>query len=145
MENFQRTIQIRWADIDANFHLRHSVYYDWGAFCRMEFLTEQGLGMKEMQRLKIGPILFREEAVFRKEIHYGDVVTINLRLLRSKKDFSRWSFQHQIFKNGDTLCAVITVDGAWMDVVQRKLASPPEEVHHAFKKIPLAEKFEWVE
>jgi acyl-CoA thioester hydrolase len=144
MNEFKRDIQIRWSDIDANFHLRHSVYYDWGAFCRMEFLTEQGLGMKEMMKLKIGPILFREEAVFRKEIHYGDAVTMNLRLLRSKKDFSRWSFQHQVFKNGDTLCAVITVDGAWMDVVQRKLASPPEEVHHAFEKIPLAEGFEWL-
>lgn len=98
MNEFKRDIQIRWSDIDANFHLRHSVYYDWGAFCRMEFLTEQGLGMKEMRQLKIGPILFREEAVFRKEIHYGDAVTMNLRLLRSKKIFPVGAFSTRFLR-----------------------------------------------
>ena len=144
MKEFKRIIQIRWSDLDPNFHLRHSVYYDWGAFCRMEFLTEFGLGASEMQRLHIGPILFKEECVFRKEVRYGDEVTMDLHLIRSKKDYSRWSIQHHVVKNRDTLCAVITVYGAWMNVLQRKLASPPDEVHHVFAKMPVAEHFEWL-
>jgi acyl-CoA thioesterase FadM len=42
MDTFLLPIQLRWADIDANFHVRHSVYYDWGAMCRMEFLRADG-------------------------------------------------------------------------------------------------------
>ncbi|MES2880909.1 MAG: thioesterase family protein, partial [Bacteroidota bacterium] len=112
----------------------HSVYYDWGAFCRMEFLTRYGLTTQVMQQLSIGPILFREECVFRKEVQYGDVVTISLQVIRSKKDYSRWSIQHQIIKNTNTVCAVLTVDGAWMNIRERKLASPPEKVHEVFEK-----------
>jgi len=144
MSDFSRIIQIRWSDLDPNFHLRHSVYYDWGAFCRVEFLNEYGLTAEVMQSLQFGPILFKEECVFRREIKLGDVVTINLQLIRSKKDFSRWSIQHQITKNGGTLCAVLTVDGAWMNIVQRKLMSPPEQVHEVFGKMPQGEAFEWL-
>lgn len=143
MEEFNRVIQIRWSDLDPNFHLRHSVYYDWGAFCRVEFLNGYGLTPDVMQRLHFGPILFREECVFRKEIRLGDEIKIDLRLTRSRKDFSRWSIQHKILKNEQTLCAVLSVDGAWMNIIERKLASPPVEVYNVFDKMPKGENFEW--
>jgi acyl-CoA thioester hydrolase len=143
MKEFSRVIQLRWSDLDPNFHIRHSVYYDWGAFVRVEFLNEHGLTSQVMQELKFGPILFREECIFRREIRSGEEIKMNLQLLRSKKDFSRWSIQHQITKADGTLCAAITVDGAWMDVVRRKLSSPPEKVHEVFDEMPRAEQFEW--
>jgi len=144
MNEFNRIIQIRWSDLDPNFHIRHSVYYDWGAFVRVEFLNEYGLTSQVMQELKFGPILFREECIFRKEIRLGDEIKMNLQLLRSKKDFSRWSIRHHISKGDGTLCAVLTVDGAWLDVEKRKLASPPEKVYEVFNKMPKGEEFEWV-
>jgi acyl-CoA thioester hydrolase len=144
MKEFSREIQVRWSDLDPNFHVRHSVYYDWGAFCRVEFLNEYKLTADVMQQLKFGPILFREECIFRREIRSGDIIKINLSLLKSKKDFSRWSIQHQIIKNDGVLCSVITVDGAWMNVVQRRLTSPPEEVFEVFSKMPRSDSFEWL-
>jgi acyl-CoA thioester hydrolase len=144
MPEFNRVIQLRWSDLDPNFHIRHSVYYDWGAFVRIEFLNEYGLNYQVMEQLKFGPILFREECVFRKEIRSGDEIKMNLQLLRSKKDFSRWSIQHQIIKTDGTLCSVLTVDGAWIDVIKRKLSSPPEKVSEVFAMMPRAETFEWM-
>lgn len=144
MKAFSRIIQIRWSDLDPNFHLRHSVYYDWGAFCRVEFLNEFGLTADVMMQLKIGPILFREECVFRREIKSGDEVQINLQVTKSRKDYSRWSIQHHILKNDQQLCAVINVDGAWMNLAQRKLMSPPEKVHEVFEQMPRAEGFEFL-
>jgi acyl-CoA thioester hydrolase len=69
---------------------------------------------------------------------------MNLQLARSKKDFSRWSIQHQITKADGTVCSVLTVDGAWMDVVRRKLSSPPEKVSGVFERMPKGEQFEWM-
>ena len=143
MKEFSRIIQIRWSDLDPNFHLRHSVYYDWGAYCRVEFLNEHGLTADVMMQLKFGPILFREECIFRREIKSGDEVTINLQVTKARKDFSRWSIRHQILKNDKVLCAELTVDGAWMNLVQRKLMLPPEKVHEVFEEMPKAEGFEW--
>ncbi len=141
---FSSAIQIRWSDLDPNFHLRHSVYYDWGAFCRVEFLNKYGLTADVMTQLKFGPILFREECVFRREIRSGDEVSINLKLLKARPDFSRWSIQHQIMKGDKILCALLTVDGAWMSMVERKLATPPQEVHAVFNQMPRVDNFEWI-
>ena len=145
MKEFIKEVQVRWSDLDPNFHLRHSVYYDWGAFCRIEFLIAYGLTSEVMIEMNFGPILFREECMFRKEIRLNDIVTIDLRLLKSKKDFSRWSIEHMIRKNGNTIAAILTVDGAWMDTLKRKLFTPPEEVAHVFSRMPVSDKFQWLD
>ena len=145
MDNFTRDVQVRWADLDPNFHLRHSVYYDWGAFCRVEFLNQLGLTDKMMQQFQIGPILFREECVFKKEIRLNDKVNIDLKLISAKRDFSRFSIQHLIMKNGDKLSAILTVDIAWMDVVKRKLAILPEDISELLNQSPKSENFQWLD
>ena len=145
MQDFLKEIQVRWSDLDPNVHLRHSVYYDWGAFCRIAFLEQYGLSTEVMQHLQIGPILFREECVFRREIRLGDKVTINLQVLKAKKDYSRWTIQHTVTKNGDIVSAVITVDGAWLDTTKRKLATPPEKVWEIFSQMPMSENFQWLD
>jgi acyl-CoA thioester hydrolase len=96
-----------------------------------------------MAKNHFGPILFREECVFKKEIRMGDVITIDAQLLKTRPDFSRWTIQHNIMKNGDETAAIITVDGAWMDVVQRKLTVPPDTVKHVYENMPKAEQFIW--
>jgi acyl-CoA thioester hydrolase len=145
LETFFKEIQIRWADLDPNAHLRHSVYYDWGALCRIGFLYEHNITASLMQQLHFGPILFREECVFKKEIRLGDNVKIGLKLLKARKDYSRWSIQHDIIKGDDILSAILTVDGAWLDTVQRKLAIPPQQVSDVFSKMPLIENFYWLD
>lgn len=145
MDSFVKEIQVRWSDLDPNAHLRHSVYYDWGAFCRVTFLVEHGLTTELMQRLKIGPILFREECVFRRELRLGDKVRIDMQLKKAKRDYSRWTITHTITKNDDVISATITVDGAWLDVVARKLAQSPPEVSTVFDAIPRTSDFEWLD
>ncbi|MGQ0738550.1 MAG: acyl-CoA thioesterase [Bacteroidota bacterium] len=143
MSVFEMPLQIRWSDLDPNFHLRHSVYYDWAALCRISFLNEKGLTAPVMQRLQFGPIIFREEAVFRKEIKYGDSISINLILVKGRRDYSRWTIQHDIKKADGTLCAIVTIDGAWLNVAERKLFIPPAEVAAVFQQMPMGDHFEW--
>lgn len=138
-------LQVRWADLDPNFHLRHSVYYDWAAMCRIKYLNEHGLTPAVMQKLHFGPIIFREEAVFRKEIKFDDLLTINLKLIKGKRDYSRWTISHEIKKAEDTLCAVVTIDGAWLNMIERKLYTQREEVINVFQQMPIDESFEWLD
>lgn len=145
MDKFLLPIQLRWADIDANFHVRHSVYYDWGAMCRMEFLRAMGLTESVFHQLQIGPILFREESRFKRELQMGDTVAIDLQLLAARRDFSRWTILHQFFKNGDTLAATLTVDGAFLNTHLRKLAVPPALAGDTFGSMPKAAAFTWLD
>lgn len=144
MQDYKKQIEIRWADLDPNAHVKHSVYYDWGAYCRMSLLTDYGITFKLMQEMSFGPILFREECVFRKEISFGDELSISAQLSKAKSDMTRWSFRHQIVKNSNEIAAIINVDGAWIDIQKRKLATPPEIVKQGFLKFPQSADFEWI-
>lgn len=143
MDQYSKSLDIRWSDLDPNFHLRHSVYYDYGAFCRVCFLEQFGLTNTLMQELHFGPILFREEAIFRKEVRLGDTLKIDLQLIKSRKDFSRWSIKHQIIKNENIIAATVNVDGAWINTELRKLATPPMQVINVFEQMPRAAEFAW--
>jgi|SRR5436305_11013202 acyl-CoA thioester hydrolase len=142
MPVYERKIEVRWADLDPNFHVRHSVYYDFGAYLRINYLQEKGLTHAVLTQHHFGPIIFREECVFRRELKSGDEVTINLQLSNARQDYSRWTIVHQI-KKGDQLAAVITLDGAWIDTELRKLTHMPVEYRHVFENMPRTENFEW--
>ena len=138
---FEKQIEIRWADLDPNFHVLHSKYYDFGAFCRMSFMVEHGLTPAVFMKLHFGPIIFREEALFKREITFGDKVTVNFKLHKMSSDYSRWTIITEIYKNPETLAATITVDGAWMDTVARKLIPLTEEWIHLFDSSPKTDDF----
>lgn len=144
MQKFETKIDIRWADLDPNFHVLHSKYYDFGAYCRMLFLVQNGLTAERMSEMKMGPILFREEATFRRELNFGDTVHINLELTAASENYSRWSMRHHLIKNENKTAAIIQVDGAWMDTEIRKLAVPPSLIAETFTHIPRSEDFKIV-
>jgi acyl-CoA thioester hydrolase len=143
MDQFVLPMEVRWADLDPNFHLRHSVYYDFGATSRISFLQAEGITAAFMNEHVFGPIIFREECIFRKEIRLQDKVTIDLKLQKASNDFSRWTIQHAIFKNDQVLSAVLTLDGAWLDLAKRKLTRPPAQVCDTFNKMPKTDDFYW--
>ncbi|MBL7808615.1 MAG: thioesterase family protein [Saprospiraceae bacterium] len=136
---------LRWADFDANFHLRHSVYYDFAATARLEFMGKGGLSYEAMKEHHFGPVLFREECVFKREVRPDDQVYINLVVTRLRKDYSRFSFRHEITKADGTICAILNIDGAWMDTNLRKLIAPPDFVATLFQTLPKSDDFQWEE
>lgn len=144
MEKFSLPIQVRWSDIDQNRHLRHSAYYDYGATVRIACFSQHGLTNLKFEELHIGPIVFREEAIFKREIKFEDKITVDMFVTKATSDYSRWSIQHHFFKEDGTLCAIINLDGAWIDVVKRKLAIPDEFIQSIFQDFPKAENFEQI-
>ncbi|SHG83703.1 acyl-CoA thioester hydrolase [Flavobacterium fluvii] len=141
MATFSKQLSFRWSDLDPNFHLRHSAYYDFGAQHRVEILTQLGLTLRVMQAQHIGPVLFREECVFKREINLSDIIIMETKMAKMNADASRWSIVHEFYRD-DALCAVITVDGAWMDTKLRKLATPtPQIVVNALSIFPKTTDF----
>jgi acyl-CoA thioester hydrolase len=128
--------------MDPNFHMRHSVYYDLGSQQRVEILAACGLTLGVMQEQAFGPILFREECVFKREVRLTDTITISAALSKMRPDASRWTIQHEFRNQDDELCAVLTLDGAWMDTKLRKLANPtPQIAIDVFQAFPKSAEF----
>ena len=142
MNPFTKKISIRWADIDPNFHVRHSVYYDFGAQHRIEILESSGLTLQLMQGQNFGPVVFREECVFKREIRFADEVSISTKISKMKSDASRWSIEHLFLNHFGKICAIITVDGAWLDTKLRKLKTElPQIALDVLKSFPKSDDF----
>ncbi len=143
MNNIFFESPVLWSQIDANMHLRHSAYADFGAQARLELLKQAGLSLDVITGLHIGPVLFREELVYLREIHADDRVKVTVELTKCRADGSRWSFRQEIYRGDGIKSAIISVDGAWIDLSRRKLTGLPENIVHAFlERTPKSSDFQ---
>ena len=140
MIKYEKEIEVRWSDTDPNRHVRHSAYYEYGAHVRIRFFAENGFDSTKLSELNLGPVVFKEACSFIKEIHPNDTIRINLLKGQMKDDCSRWELHHEIF-NRHGKCAHITLTGAWMNLLERKLTVPPVELAEAIFQLPDGEEY----
>jgi acyl-CoA thioester hydrolase len=138
---FEINFNTKWSDFDPNRHMRHTAYNDYAAEVRVRFFQKRGLSINEFAKLNIGPILFKEETSFFKEIHIGENITVKMELEGVSKGIERWRFNHQIYNKDGVLAAEIKVYGAWIDLVKRKLTAPPKKFAAIFNELPKTENF----
>lgn len=145
MQTYSKTFEVTWADMDPNRHMRHSVYNDYAAQTRVGMFSDFDLPITEIGRLGFGPVLFREETKFEREINLLEIIKVTCVLTTMRRDGSRWSFLHEIFKEGEgsIKAAQVTVDGAWLNLENRKLGVIPE-LKEVMNRFPKNENFEWM-
>jgi acyl-CoA thioester hydrolase len=139
--SIRRTYALRWADVDANGHVRHSVYPELGAEVRLAWLKESGFDWKSFQAAGVGPVLLREEIDYLRELELGAEVTVDLEALALSPEGGRWTLRHTIRRSGGEEAARLVVTGGWLDLARRKLIVPPEELASILRTAPRAPEF----
>jgi|SRR5690554_2090053 len=134
--------QVLWSQIDANRHLRHSAYADFGAQARTNLMDESGLTIEEFTKKLIGPILFKEVLIYHREVLMHETVKVSVELTKYNHTNSRFSFRHVIYKGDGIKCATVEVDGAWMDLTKRKLTKVPNDWESIIDAMPKSEDYE---
>lgn len=129
--NHSQTYTVRWAELDPNGHMRHSAYADFAADQRVRWLANLGYTVQKFAELRVGPILFREETKFLKELHGGESIRVEGVVTATTPDGARWTILHTIYKADGRVAATVEVDGAWLDLDRRKLTAPPAELAQA--------------
>lgn len=140
-ENIYFEGQVLWAQIDANRHLRHSAYADFCAQARSNLLNKIGLSLDHFAKSKIGPILFREELIYFKEVRLDETIKVSVEINKLNKTNGKFSFRHRVYKENGTVAAQINVDGAWLNLVERKLTNLPEEWYVILNEIPKSDDY----
>ena len=130
--------QVLWAQIDANQHMRHSAYADFAAQARLTMLESLGLKPSTLYGAKIGPVLFKEELLYLREIGINERIRVTCEICKARFDGSRWSIRHELYREDDVKAAIITADGAWIDMEKRKLAVLPVELSRLFMDAPMS-------
>jgi acyl-CoA thioester hydrolase len=141
MENIVFEGPVLWSHIDANMHLRHSAYADFAAQARIAMLDIIGFDSKMLADKKIGPILFREELIYFREVGMNDILKVSCTMAKCRKDGSRWSFTQDLYRRDGIKAATVNTDGAWIDTEKRKLTALPEGLVDKFQRIHKSKNF----
>lgn len=139
---YQKTFEIRWADLDPNRHMRHSAYPDYATHVRFSFLAENGFPPSRFEELDFGPVILRETTTFKKEVGAGDRLQIDFQMQGLAANASHFRIIHAVRLSDGALAATVEVEGSWMDLTKRKLRPPHPELAELMRLLPKTGDFE---
>lgn len=122
---FSKTLYAGWGDMDFNAHMKNTAYLDKCADVRQMFLAEHGFPISEFLRLKIGPVVKKDELEYFREVGLQQSIVVTYALAGHAEDGSRFLLRHEIFRDDGQLSARVTSAGGWLDLVERRLVAPP--------------------
>ena len=127
--------------MDFNSHMKNTAYLDKTADVRQMFLMENGFPMEEFFRLRIGPVIMKDELEYFKEVGLQQKITVTYALAGQAPDGSRFLLRHEIFRPDGKLSARVTSAGGWLDLAERKLIVPPPALLSAMTSLEKTSDF----
>ena len=142
MNEYSRTYEIRWSDLDANGHVNYAAYINAAGDVRYHFFSEHDFPSERFQQIGIGPVYTAIHAEFLREVRLGETVTITYTVSGFSSEGSHWKVHHDILKANGKKAVTLDVEGVILNLTTRKLAHPTLELLQAFNLIPRAKDFE---
>jgi acyl-CoA thioester hydrolase len=130
---YSKTLLASWADMDFNAHMRNTAFLDKSADVRLMYFSENGFPAVEFSRLRLGPVVMKDQVEYRKEVSLLQEITVSLAIAGHSEDGSRFVLRNEICRLDGTLCARVSSSGGWLDLTTRKLVVPPNALHHAMR------------
>jgi acyl-CoA thioester hydrolase len=122
---YTKKLYAGWADMDFNSHMKNTAYLDKTADVRQMFLMEHGFPVEEFLRLRIGPVVMKDEVEYFREVGLQQEITVTYALAGHASDGSRFLLRHEIFRADGKLAARVTSTGGWLNLDERRLIAPP--------------------
>lgn len=139
---YTRIFIVRWADCDANGHMRNTSYSEYAIDARMSYLADHGFPWARFEELKLGPVILREEIDYLREVRLGETVEVDFAQLGLSPEGGRWRLAHEFWRPGGKKVGRIVLTGGWLDLASRKLIDPPAPLLEAMRGVPRGEGWE---
>ena len=138
---YTKKLYAGWADMDFNSHMKNTAYLDKTADVRQMFLIERGFPMEEFLRLRIGPVVMKDEVEYFREVGLQQEITVTYALTGHAPDGSRFALRHEIFRSDGRLAARVTSTGGWLHLDERRLIAPPPALLSAMNSLERTSDF----
>jgi acyl-CoA thioester hydrolase len=138
---YTKKLYAGWGDMDFNSHMKNTAYLDKTADVRQRFLMEHGFPIEEFLRLRIGPVVMKDEVEYFREVGLQQEITVTFALAGHAPDGSRFLVRHEIFRPDGKLSARVTSTGGWMNLLERKLIAPPPALLSAMNSLDRTDDF----
>ena len=142
---FEMTLFTRWGDLDSNGHMANTAFLDACVDVRFSFFTSRGFPPVRFRELAIGPVIFKDEIEYYRELHLLDPVRITLATAGGSEDGSHFRLVNEFYRArpGDSrIAARLVTTGSWLDLKTRRLTRPPDELARVLREMPCTEDFE---
>lgn len=139
---FETSLYAGWGDMDFNGHMRNTAYLDKAGDARMRFFEAHGFPMSEFSRLRIGPVVMKDEVEYFREIGLMEAFRGVLAVAGQSEDGSRFILRNEFFKADGRLAARMLSRGGWLDLTARKLTVPPPALLEAMRALGRTDDFQ---
>jgi acyl-CoA thioester hydrolase len=141
LELYKQTFHVRWNEADANGHMRNSAYLDMGSDIRMMFFRDNDFTAKDFERLRVGPVVMRDEIDYFREMKLMDPIEVTVELAAIAPDGSRFQICNNYYRQDGKLSVRLTSTVGWLDLDARQLIQPPAPLFEALLKMVKTDDF----
>ena len=138
---FETTFHARWNDMDSNAHMGNSAFLDAASDVRMQYFAGFGFHPAQFAKLRVGPVIRRDELEYFKEFRLLEVVHASLALGGLSNDGARFRRVNEFHREDGPLAVRVASSGGWLDLAARKLTSPPPAIAEALRDLARSEDF----
>jgi len=109
------------------------------------YFASRKFAATEFARLRIGPVVRRDEVDYFRELHLLDPIRVTFLLSGISDDASRFRLRNEVYREDGQLAARVTSLGGWFDLAARKLIAPPDALADALRALDKTDDFEKLE
>lgn len=139
---FDKKFQVAWAQLDANGHMANTAYLNVAVDVRFMYFASLGFTPAEFLRLRIGPVVKRDEVDYFRELRLLQPFTVNILLAGLSEDASRFRVRNEIRREDGEIAARITSLAGMFDLGARKIVAPPAQIAQALRALDRSEDFQ---
>lgn len=137
----EQHFRVSWGDVDGNGHMANIAYLTRSADTRFLFFFEHGFPNSRFAAEHIGPVILRDELVYRKELRLLQEFTVDLQMVGLSPDGGRFRIQNTFRNSAGEVTAIVTSEGLWFDLVNRRPRAPPPDLDLAQRAFPRGDPF----
>ena len=138
---YEKLLTAGWRDMDYNSHMANTAYLDRAADVRMMYFARNGFTAEDMLRMKIGPVIMKDEIEYYREVKLLQEIRVSFACVGLAPDGSRFMIRNEFAHADGTRCAVVNSTGGWLDLNARKLIAPPVPLRLAMEALTKVEGF----
>ena len=135
MPVFHTRIKVRWNELDANGHVNNMYYQSYFDQARVEAFEQSGLSIASLRERGIGPVIYRAELNYRRELKHPDTITITTSVVEHGRSRGILAQRIESDRTGELVCDA-RFHGIFMDLEKGRPVPFPAELTNSAATLP---------
>lgn len=128
---YEYDLQVLERHLDTFGHMNNATYLQIYEEARWDFITKNGMGLKEIQLTKKGPVILDLQLTFKAELGNREKIKIVSEARTELRNKYVLVLDQKILKENGKVASTLTLSVGMMDLEQRKLILPDETMLRA--------------